>query len=254
MRRASLGAGGGAHGRLRPARARSTTTCYYGPHAARSPRPATSCSRRDAWRERHVRRSAPSRRAPAIPDALAAPEQRHPQRDDARHGRHGRRHGAQPAADRDGRHRRPAVLRKSSRRTGSTPVLDALYIVPQRVGKVRAAAASRRSRANTQIYFIGACNVPIEALDPALTRPGRMGRHIRFRTPTQGRPQGHLRPLPRQGLARARPRHRPPPRRARAHHGRLLAGDDRAGLLDGAHATRTTTGARASAGATSSRP
>ena len=38
--------------------------------------------------------------------------------------------------------------------------------------------------ANEQIYFIGACNVPIEMLDPALTRPGRMGRHIYFRTPT----------------------------------------------------------------------
>ena len=34
-----------------------------------------------------------------------------------------------------------------------------------------------------EIYFIGACNVPLEALDPALTRPGRLGRHIFFRTP-----------------------------------------------------------------------
>ena len=36
-----------------------------------------------------------------------------------------------------------------------------------------------------QIYFIGATNVPIEQLDPALTRPGRMGRHVWFRTPTK---------------------------------------------------------------------
>ena len=36
-----------------------------------------------------------------------------------------------------------------------------------------------------QIYFIGATNVPIEQLDPALTRPGRMGRHVWFRTPTR---------------------------------------------------------------------
>jgi ATP-dependent Zn protease len=35
-----------------------------------------------------------------------------------------------------------------------------------------------------EVYFIGACNVPLEMLDPALTRPGRMGRHIYFRTPT----------------------------------------------------------------------
>ena len=36
-----------------------------------------------------------------------------------------------------------------------------------------------------QIYFIGATNVPIGNLDPALTRPGRMGRHVWFRTPTK---------------------------------------------------------------------
>jgi hypothetical protein len=36
-----------------------------------------------------------------------------------------------------------------------------------------------------QIYFIGATNVPIDSLDPALTRPGRMGRHVWFRTPTK---------------------------------------------------------------------
>src|SRR5581483_1604140 len=36
-----------------------------------------------------------------------------------------------------------------------------------------------------QIYFIGATNVPMQNLDPALTRPGRMGRHVQFRTPTK---------------------------------------------------------------------
>jgi ATP-dependent Zn protease len=36
-----------------------------------------------------------------------------------------------------------------------------------------------------QIYFIGATNVPLERLDPALVRPGRMGRHVTFRTPTK---------------------------------------------------------------------
>jgi ATP-dependent Zn protease len=36
-----------------------------------------------------------------------------------------------------------------------------------------------------QIYFIGATNVPMERLDPALVRPGRMGRHVNFRTPTK---------------------------------------------------------------------
>jgi ATP-dependent Zn protease len=36
-----------------------------------------------------------------------------------------------------------------------------------------------------QIYFIGATNVPMQRLDPALIRPGRMGRHVQFRTPTK---------------------------------------------------------------------
>jgi cell division protease FtsH len=61
--------------------------------------------------------------------------------------------------------------------------LDALYIVPQRIGKLRLRKKPPRPR-KEEIYFIGACNVPLQMLDPALTRPGRMGRHIFFRTPT----------------------------------------------------------------------
>jgi ATP-dependent Zn protease len=61
--------------------------------------------------------------------------------------------------------------------------LDALYIVPQKIGKLRLRKKAPRPR-KEEIYFIGACNVPLETLDPALTRPGRMGRHIFFRTPT----------------------------------------------------------------------
>jgi cell division protease FtsH len=61
--------------------------------------------------------------------------------------------------------------------------LDALYVVPQRIWKIKLRLRPPRPR-HEQIYFIGACNVPLEQLDPALTRPGRMGRHIYFRTPT----------------------------------------------------------------------
>ena len=62
--------------------------------------------------------------------------------------------------------------------------LDGIYIVPRRIsGKsLRLPAAKPRKE---QIYFIGATNVPIDRLDPALTRPGRMGRHVWFRTPTK---------------------------------------------------------------------
>jgi cell division protease FtsH len=62
--------------------------------------------------------------------------------------------------------------------------LDGIYIVPRRLGKrsIRIPAAKPRRE---QIYFIGATNVPVDRLDPALTRPGRMGRHVWFRTPTK---------------------------------------------------------------------
>ncbi|HWK18222.1 MAG TPA: hypothetical protein VNR66_12275 [Solirubrobacteraceae bacterium] len=62
--------------------------------------------------------------------------------------------------------------------------LDAMFVVPRRIGKVSLRMKPAKARTE-QIYFIGACNVPIEVLDPALTRPGRMGRHIWFRTPTK---------------------------------------------------------------------
>jgi ATP-dependent Zn protease len=62
--------------------------------------------------------------------------------------------------------------------------LDAMFIVPRRIGRVKLRRPTPKPR-REEIYFIGACNVPLEVLDPALTRPGRMGRHIWFRTPTK---------------------------------------------------------------------
>ncbi len=62
--------------------------------------------------------------------------------------------------------------------------LDAIFIVPRRIGKLRLRIPAARPRSE-QIYFIGATNVPIDRLDPALIRPGRMGRHVWFRTPTK---------------------------------------------------------------------
>ncbi|HYH89396.1 MAG TPA: AAA family ATPase, partial [Solirubrobacteraceae bacterium] len=61
--------------------------------------------------------------------------------------------------------------------------LDALYIVPRKLGKLPLRLPPPKPN-KEEIYFIGACNVALERLDPALTRPGRMGRHIYFRTPT----------------------------------------------------------------------
>ena len=61
--------------------------------------------------------------------------------------------------------------------------LDAMYIVPRKIGKLKLRLPPPKPN-KEEIYFIGACNVSLNALDPALTRPGRMGRHIYFRTPT----------------------------------------------------------------------
>jgi ATP-dependent Zn protease len=61
--------------------------------------------------------------------------------------------------------------------------LDATYVIPRKVAGTSLRMPPPKPRAE-QIYFIGATNVPIERLDPALIRPGRMGRHIWFRTPT----------------------------------------------------------------------
>jgi cell division protease FtsH len=62
--------------------------------------------------------------------------------------------------------------------------LDASYFVPRRLkGRSLRMAPARPRR--EELYFIGACNVPLHTLDPALTRPGRMGRHVHFRTPTR---------------------------------------------------------------------
>jgi ATP-dependent Zn protease len=63
-------------------------------------------------------------------------------------------------------------------------LLDGIYIVPRRIRNVSLRLPAARPR-REQIYFIGATNVPVDRLDPALTRPGRMGRHVWFRTPTK---------------------------------------------------------------------
>src|SRR4029453_19060988 len=82
----------------------------------------------------------------------------------------------------DGNHTPPFFKKFFTSKTNA--LLDGIYIVPRSIGKrsLRIRAAKPRSE---QIYFIGATNVPVDRLDPALTRPGRMGRHVWFRTPTK---------------------------------------------------------------------
>jgi ATP-dependent Zn protease len=77
----------------------------------------------------------------------------------------------------------PPFFRKWATKKFNT-LLDALYIVPRKLGKLSLRIRPAKPR-QEQVYFIGATNVPLEQLDPALLRPGRMGRHIYFRTPTK---------------------------------------------------------------------
>src|SRR3954451_13433860 len=76
----------------------------------------------------------------------------------------------------------PPLLKRFRTRKFNT-FLDALYFVPPRLFGRRLRLKPPKPR-KEEVYFIGACNVLLEMLDPALTRPGRMGRHIHFRTPT----------------------------------------------------------------------
>ncbi len=77
----------------------------------------------------------------------------------------------------------PPMVRKFTTNRVNT-FLDAMFLVPRKLGPIPLRMRPPRPR-QEQIYFIGACNVPITVLDPALTRPGRLGRHIWFRTPTK---------------------------------------------------------------------
>jgi ATP-dependent Zn protease len=77
----------------------------------------------------------------------------------------------------------PPFLKRMSTRLVNT-VMDASYIVPQRIWKIRLRLPRPKPR-NDQVFFIGATNVPLEVLDPALTRAGRMGRQVRFRIPNK---------------------------------------------------------------------
>ena len=77
----------------------------------------------------------------------------------------------------------PPFLKRMSTRLVNT-VLDASYIVPQAIWKVRLRLPRPKPR-NDQVFFIGATNVPLSVLDPALTRAGRLGRQVQFRIPNK---------------------------------------------------------------------
>ncbi|MGL6280246.1 MAG: AAA family ATPase [Gaiella sp.] len=176
MRRSSLGTGmeGGYAGNLDPAE-----YLFFGPQGALNPSGDLILETR-AWRERLFAARAPEPRGPSGLQARL-----NGVRDFMFPGGMGGGGGLalnQLLVVMDGIDNPPFFKKFFVNKTNT--LLDGIYIVPRRVGKLslRLPAAKPRSE---QIYFIGATNVPIDRLDPALTRPGRMGRHVWFRTPTQ---------------------------------------------------------------------
>ena len=250
MRRQALGRSGGFGGAINvpPLTPLSLhDELFYGPWGSLNPSGDLILETR-AWRDKlFASRETPTDRAERLRRKRDEVLRLHVPR---RHGRDGR-DGAQPAARRDGRHRQPAVHAPKCFTNRTNTLLDASFIVPRRIKGRSLRIPAPRPR-KEQVYFIGATNVPIDRLDPALIRPGRMGRHVWFRTPTK-----HDR-LDIIDLYINKVSHDPEldmptaPRRDRAGDERLLAGDDRAGHVDGAD-DRAPLGPRASsAGRTSS--
>jgi cell division protease FtsH len=175
MRRQSLG--GGAVGIMSPRPQSFHDLCFFGPNGALNPSEDLILESR-AWRER-IFASREPRVAPPTPFLGRIVNQVFP-------GMFGGGQGQlalnQLLIVMDGIDNPPFTRRVLTNRFNT--FLDALYFVPRRIGRISLRLPHARPTGN-QIYFIGATNIPMEMLDPALTRPGRMGRHVWFRTPTK---------------------------------------------------------------------
>jgi AAA+ superfamily predicted ATPase len=168
MRRRSLG--GGISG-MTPRPLTFHDLCFFGPHGALNPSEDLILESR-AWRERVFDQRQPG----------AGPK---PVNQGVMPGMFGGGGGLalnQLLIVMDGIDNPPFFRRMATNVVNKT--LDALYMIPRRLGRFKLRLPHTKPTGN-QIYFIGATNVPMEMLDPALTRPGRMGRHIWFRTPTK---------------------------------------------------------------------
>jgi ATP-dependent Zn protease len=178
MRRAALG--GGSTGMSFP----STDVeeyCFYGPWGALTPSGDLVLETR-AWRERLFAQRAEVR-GPAVPPAFAKPAEwiQRIMFPGMMGGGYGGLALNQLLVQMDGIGEAPFMRRFVTNRVNT--ILDALYLVPRKIRSVSLRLPPPRP-APEQVFFIGATNVPIDRLDPALIRPGRMGRHVWFRTPT----------------------------------------------------------------------
>jgi cell division protease FtsH len=179
MRRQSLG-GGGTVGIMSPRPQSFHDLCFHGPNGALNPSEDLILESR-AWRERlfESRRPHSPQPSPFLTRIGGIVNQVMP-------GMFGGG-GGQLALNQllivmDGIDNPPFLRRVMTNKLNT--LLDALYVMPRRIGRASLRLPHARPAGN-QIYFIGATNVPMEMLDPALTRPGRMGRHVWFRTPTK---------------------------------------------------------------------
>jgi ATP-dependent Zn protease len=182
MRRQALGAGGGGGGMSEATPSSIHDICFFGPNGSITPTGDLVIETR-AWREHLFAQRAETSRTSyaAFVEAMRARIERIFPGMGGFGGYQGQALN-QLLVVMDGIDE-PPVFRKFLTNRINT-FLDAIFVVPHKIGDVRLRLPTPPPRPE-QIYFIGACNVPIQVLDPALTRPGRMGRHIWFRTPTK---------------------------------------------------------------------
>ena len=155
---------------------------FFGPNGALNPTGDMILETR-AWRERLFAQRAPEPQFAV--SGLGEPrrldrEPGGPRRDVRRRGPA----GAQPAADHHGRHRQPAVDKRVLTNK-INQILDALVRRPAPDRGRGRCACRAPSRAATRSTSSARPTSRSTQLDPALTRPGRMGRHVWFRTPTK---------------------------------------------------------------------
>jgi ATP-dependent Zn protease len=182
MRRQSLGAGT-MTGMTSTGSQSFEDHCFFGPWGSLTPTGDLILETR-AWRER-IFASREERHGSSVPAIFAKPAEL-AQRFIFPGGMGGMGGGGGLALNQllvqmDGIGEAPFMRRFFSNKLNT--VLDAMYFVPRKIGKTKLRLPSPKP-STEQVFFIGATNVPIDRLDPALIRPGRMGRHVWFRTPT----------------------------------------------------------------------
>jgi cell division protease FtsH len=178
MRRSALGGGGAVGGMSGAATGRFEDFAFYGKHGALNPSEDLILETR-AWRDRMFEARAPERKPQRVGVLGGIVKQFMP---GMMGGGMGQLALNQLLVVMDGIDNPPFF--KSRTTNWVNTFLDACYVIPRRIGKASLRLRAPKPR-KVQIYFIGATNVPINVLDPALIRPGRMGRHVWLRTPTK---------------------------------------------------------------------